>query len=46
MGIWKPDPGIYIHAAKDMGFLPENCIVIEDGEVAAETGYLAGKAYF
>ena len=27
---WKPDPALYIHAAKEMGFKPEDCVVIED----------------
>ena len=27
---WKPDPAIYIHAAKKMGFDPQECLVIED----------------
>lgn len=40
--IWKPDPGIYTYAAKDMGFSAENCIVIDDGQVGVEAGYRAG----
>ncbi len=38
---WKPDPGIFLHAAKTMGYTPEECIVIEDspsGVIAATTG--------
>ena len=38
---WKPDPGIYLHAAKEMGFLPNECAVIEDsvfGIQAAKSG--------
>ncbi|MEM8567100.1 MAG: HAD family hydrolase [Bacteroidota bacterium] len=27
---WKPDPGIFSHAAKKMGFRPDECLVIED----------------
>lgn len=27
---WKPDPGLFLHAAKAMGFPPERCAVIED----------------
>ena len=30
IGSWKPDPGIFLHAAKRMGFEPEECAVIED----------------
>ena len=42
VGIWKPDPGIYIYAAKDMGFSAEDCIVIDDSLVGVEAGYRAG----
>jgi len=38
---WKPDPGIYLHAAKEMGFLPKECAVVEDsvfGIQAAKSG--------
>jgi len=42
VGIWKPDPGIYKYAAKDMGFSAEDCIVIDDGPVGVEAGYRAG----
>ncbi len=41
IGSWKPDPGIYLHAAKQMGFLPKECAVIEDskpGVIAAING--------
>jgi HAD superfamily hydrolase (TIGR01509 family) len=27
---WKPDPGLYLHAADRMGFQPTDCIVVED----------------
>lgn len=30
IGLWKPDPAIFIHAAEAMAVEPENCIVIED----------------
>ena len=30
IGSWKPEPGIFLHAAKRMGFEPEECAVIED----------------
>lgn len=38
---WKPEPDIYLHAAKTMGFAIEDCIVIEDtlpGITAARNG--------
>lgn len=38
---WKPEPQIFLHAAKTMGFNPEECVVIEDslpGVTAAKAG--------
>ena len=38
---WKPEPTIFLHAASQMGFTPQECIVIEDsvsGVVAGITG--------
>jgi len=47
VGIWKPDPEIYRHAAAGMGFTSEQCAVIDDGPVGVEVGYLAGmRTYF
>jgi HAD superfamily hydrolase (TIGR01509 family) len=47
VGIWKPDPGIYQFAAKDMGFAATDCIVVEDGLVGVEAGVKAGmQTYF
>lgn len=30
---WKPDPGIFLHAARVMGYSPQNCVVVEDSLV-------------
>lgn len=30
VGVWKPAPDIFLHAAKVMGFPPESCAVVED----------------
>ena len=27
---WKPDPGLFLHAAQQMGKIPQNTVVIED----------------
>jgi len=27
---WKPDPELFLHAAREMGFAPNECVVIED----------------
>ena len=38
---WKPEPEIFIHASKQMGFTTDECIVIEDstaGVIAAVKG--------
>lgn len=40
VGSWKPDPGLFLHAAKEMGFLPNECAVVEDSLV----GVLAAKS--
>lgn len=36
---WKPEPELFLHAAKHFSVIPENCIVIED----SDTGTLAAK---
>jgi HAD superfamily hydrolase (TIGR01509 family) len=30
VGIWKPDPGLFLHAAKQLGIDPRSCVVVED----------------
>jgi HAD superfamily hydrolase (TIGR01509 family) len=42
VGIWKPDPGIYAYAAKDMGYSVNDCVVVDDGPVGIEAGLKAG----
>ncbi|MDR7370154.1 HAD superfamily hydrolase (TIGR01509 family) [Flavobacterium aquidurense] len=43
---WKPDPGIFLHAAKEMGFNVKNCIVIEDSKAGVMAGINGGfKVY-
>lgn len=42
IGSWKPEPGLFLHAANQMGFLPENCVVIEDSDVGIEAARSAG----
>ncbi|MEM6964570.1 MAG: HAD-IA family hydrolase [Bacteroidota bacterium] len=37
---WKPDPTLFLTAAKTMGFRPEECMVVED----SAAGVLAAKA--
>ena len=41
IGSWKPDPEIFIYAARQMGFTPGECAVVEDsvdGIYAAKNG--------
>jgi HAD superfamily hydrolase (TIGR01509 family) len=40
VGAWKPDPGLFLHAANAMGAAPQRCAVVED----SEPGVLAGLA--
>lgn len=43
---WKPDPGIFLHAAKEMGFNVEDCIVVEDSKAGVMAGIRGGfKVY-
>jgi HAD superfamily hydrolase (TIGR01509 family) len=43
---WKPDPGIFLHAAKEMGFAVKDCIVIEDSKAGVIAGIQGGfKVY-
>jgi HAD superfamily hydrolase (TIGR01509 family) len=40
VGSWKPEPGLFLHAANALGFAPEHCIVVED----SDPGLAAAKA--
>lgn len=42
IGSWKPDPGIFLHAAKEMGFEPYECAVVEDSPVGITAARSAG----
>ena len=46
IGSWKPEPGIFLHAAKEMGFSPEECIVIEDSEAGVTAAISGGFRVF
>ncbi len=39
---WKPDPALFLHAAKAYAADPKNCLVIEDSEVGLEAAKAAG----
>ena len=39
---WKPEPDIFLYAAKEMGFDPEDCLVIEDSLAGIQAGLSGG----
>jgi beta-phosphoglucomutase-like phosphatase (HAD superfamily) len=41
-GVNKPKPYIYLHVAKELGFLPYECVVIEDSLSGVTSGVNAG----
>jgi HAD superfamily hydrolase (TIGR01509 family) len=46
IGSWKPEPGIFLHAAKEMGFTPEDCVVVEDSASGIRAAIAGGfKVY-
>ena len=42
VGSWKPDPGLFLHAAQAMGFSPERCVVVEDSPAGVKAAAAAG----
>jgi len=38
---WKPDPGLFLSAAKHFGIAPRDCIVVEDSYVGVSAGIAA-----
>jgi HAD superfamily hydrolase (TIGR01509 family) len=44
VGSWKPEPGLFQHAANIMRFTPEQCVVVEDSHVGIEAA-LAAKMF-
>lgn len=42
VGSWKPAPGLFQHAAGEMGFPANRCIVVEDSRVGIEAACAAG----
>jgi HAD superfamily hydrolase (TIGR01509 family) len=43
---WKPDPGIFLHAARQMGFTPDECVVIEDSLAGIQAAKAGGFKVF
>ena len=46
IGTWKPDPGLFLHAARVMGVAPEDCSVVEDSLPGIRAGLAAGMTVF
>ena len=46
VGSWKPDPGLFLHAARSMGVAPAHCAVVEDSLRGVEAGTNAGMRTF
>jgi HAD superfamily hydrolase (TIGR01509 family) len=46
VGIWKPDPGIYAYAARDMGYRIDECVAVEDSPVGLEAAADSGMRTF
>ena len=42
IGAWKPDPGLFLHAAAALGVDPARCLVVEDSAPGVTAGLAAG----
>ncbi len=42
VGSWKPDPGLFLHAAAAMGAAPGRCLVVEDSAPGVAAARAAG----
>ena len=41
VGVWKPDPGLFLHAASAIGHAPGDCVVVEDSLPGIQAGLAA-----
>ena len=46
VGAWKPEPELFLHAARHYGIAPEHCAVIEDSLPGILAGVAAGMQVF
>jgi HAD superfamily hydrolase (TIGR01509 family) len=46
VGVYKPDPGLFLHAAQVLGVAPEHCAVVEDSLPGIVAGLAAGMRVF
>jgi HAD superfamily hydrolase (TIGR01509 family) len=42
VGRWKPDPALFLHAARSMGIEPSRTVVVEDSSLGVQAGVAAG----
>ncbi len=42
LGVWKPEPDLYLYAASQMGVRPEECVVVEDSHLGVQAAVAAG----
>ena len=46
IGVWKPAPDLFLHAAAELGFAPADCAVVEDSASGITAGLAAGMRVF
>jgi HAD superfamily hydrolase (TIGR01509 family) len=46
VGSFKPEPGLFVHAAQAMGQAPSSCCVVEDSLPGVQAGLAAGMQVF
>ena len=46
IGSWKPEPGLFLHAAEALGFPPRQCIVVEDSHAGVDAAVAANMQCF
>lgn len=46
VGVWKPDPGLFLHAASALGVAAQDCAVVEDSLPGIQAGIAAGMTVF
>ena len=46
IGSWKPDPALFLYAAKGLGVAPDHCAVVEDSVAGVRAGLAAGMTVF
>ena len=46
VGSFKPEPGLFLHAAESLGVAPARCAVVEDSLPGVEAGLAAGMRVF